>query len=176
MHSQHQWWLPVCGASGDACCDAGSVGAPGAPLWRVGAFSCSQYTWVCAVLGGCRQSGAGCCVLCFLFCACVPLLTVWMLCSSYLSSGLVCATPAAYSASCLVLRCTAPLDVSGSHTPKCYLPLLRPHGTGCLLSAPSKAHSAQHPLNNNCSGPSNAQLQLLDTAWSASSTSWISGK
>ena len=26
----------MCGAGGDAGCDAGLVGAPGAPLWRVG--------------------------------------------------------------------------------------------------------------------------------------------
>ena len=78
--------------------------------------------WVCTVLGGCRWGVAGCCVLCFLFCACVPLLTVRMLCSSYLCSGFYCATPDAYSALCLVLHCAAPLDVSKSltvvHTPK----------------------------------------------------------
>ena len=34
-----------------------------------------------------------------------------MLCSSYLCSGFFSATPDAYSALCLVLHCTAPLDV-----------------------------------------------------------------
>ena len=32
VSSQHQWWLLVCGAGGDAGCGAGLVGAPGAPL------------------------------------------------------------------------------------------------------------------------------------------------
>ena len=103
------------GARGDAGCDAGSVGAPGAPLWCFGAFYRCRRTWVCAVLGGCRRGIAGCCVLCFLFCTCVPLLTVCMLCRSYLSSGFFCATPDAYSVLCLVLHCAAPLDVSQSH-------------------------------------------------------------
>ena len=40
-----------------------------APLWHVDALSWCRRTWVCAVLGGCRRGGAGCCVLCFLFCA-----------------------------------------------------------------------------------------------------------
>ena len=70
MSSQLQWWLLVCGAGGDAGCDAGLVGAPGAPLWCVGTSSWCRCTWVCAVLGGCRRGVAGCCVLCFLFCAC----------------------------------------------------------------------------------------------------------
>ena len=39
-----------------------------------------------------------------------------MLCSSYLFLGFFCATPDAYSALCLVLHCTAPLDVSKSLT------------------------------------------------------------
>ena len=113
--SQHQWWLLVCCAGGDAGCGAGLVGAPGAPLWRVGLSWC-RCTWVCAVLGGCRWGDAGCCLLCFLFCAWVPLLTVCMLCNSYLCSGFFSATPDAYSALCLVLHCTAPLDVSKSLT------------------------------------------------------------
>ena len=91
-----------------------SNGAPGAPLWRVGASSWYRCTWVCAVLGGCWQGVAGCCVLCFLFCACAPLLTVCMLCSSYLCSGFFSATPDTYIALCLVLHCAAPLDVSKS--------------------------------------------------------------
>ena len=107
----------VCGASGDA------GGAPGAPLWRVGALSWFRCTWVCAVLGGCWRGDAGCCVLCFLFFACVPLLTVCMLCGSYLCSGFFRAAPGAYSALCLVLRCTAPLDVSESHTNTCLCPM-----------------------------------------------------
>ena len=37
VHSRCQWWLLVCGTGGDAGCGAGSVGAPGAPLGRVGA-------------------------------------------------------------------------------------------------------------------------------------------
>ena len=113
--SQHQWWLLECGAGGDARCSTGLVGAPGVPLWRVGALSCCRCTWVCAVLGGCRRGVAGCCVLCFLFCACVPLLTVCMLCGSYLCSSFFSATPDACSALCLVLHCTALLDVSKSH-------------------------------------------------------------
>ena len=44
-------------------------------------------------------------------------LTVCMLCSSYLCSGFFSATPDAYGALCLVLRCIAPLDVSESHSP-----------------------------------------------------------
>ena len=55
--------------------------------------------------GGCRLGVAGCCVLCFLFWACVPQLTVCMLCSSYLCSGFFGANPDAYSALCLVLHC-----------------------------------------------------------------------
>ena len=39
-----------------------------------------------------------------------------MLCSSYLYSGFFRATPDASSALCLVLHCTAPLDVSKSPT------------------------------------------------------------
>ena len=37
-------------------------------------------------------------VVCFLFWACVPLLTVYSLCSSYLCSSFLSATPDAYSA------------------------------------------------------------------------------
>ena len=37
VHSRCQWWLRVCGAGGDAGCGAVSVGAPGAPLGRIGA-------------------------------------------------------------------------------------------------------------------------------------------
>ena len=121
VHSQYPWWLLVCGAGGDAgCdagCDAGSGGASGAPLCRVGAIFWCRCTWVCAVLGACRRGVAGCYVLCFLVCACLPMLTVCMLCSSYLNSGLFCALPDADSALCLVLHCTAPLDVSKSHFP-----------------------------------------------------------
>ena len=107
LHSQHRWGLLVCDAGGDAGCDAGLVGAPGAPLRHVGASYWCRCKWVCAVLGGCQRSFAGCCVLCFLFCACVPLLTACMLCSSYLYSCFSCATPHAYSAFCLVIHCTA---------------------------------------------------------------------
>ena len=114
--SQRQWWLLVCGAGGDAGCGAGLSGAPGAPFWRVGALSWCRCTWVCAVLGGCLRGDAGCCVLCFLFCAFVPLLIVCMLCSSYLCSGFFSPTPDTYSSLCLVLHCTAPLDVSKSLT------------------------------------------------------------
>ena len=116
VHSQCQWWLLVCGARGDAGCDAGSAGAPGAPLWRVRAFCWCRCTLVYAVLGECRRGVAGCCVLCSCFFACVPLLTVCMLCSAYLCSGFFCAAPDACSALCLVLHCTAPLDVSKSLT------------------------------------------------------------
>ena len=63
-----------------------------------------------------RWGVAGCCVLCFLFCACVPVLTVCMLHISYLCSGFFSSTPDAYSALCLVLHCAAPLDVSTSLT------------------------------------------------------------
>ena len=83
---------------------------------NVGALSWCRCTWVCAVLGGCRRGDAGCCVLCILFYACVPLRTVCMLCSSYLCSGFFSATPDTYSALCLVLHCAAPLDVSKSLT------------------------------------------------------------
>ena len=97
-------------------------------------LSWCRCTWVCAVLGGCRRGDTGCCVLCLLFCACVSLLAVCMLYSSYLCTGFFSATPVAYSALCLVLHCTAPLDVSKSlirvaqqhhhenlfqHTPQC---------------------------------------------------------
>ena len=52
-------------------------------------------------------------VVCCVSCTCVPLLTVvCVLCSSYLYSGCFCATPDAYSALCLVLHCSALLDVS----------------------------------------------------------------
>ena len=71
--------------------------------------------------GGMPGGVASCCVLCFLCCTCVPLLTVCMLCSFYLYSGLFCATPDACTALCLVLHCTAPLDVSKSHS-SCYHP------------------------------------------------------
>ena len=66
------------------------------------------------MLGGCRRGVAGCCVLCFPFCACVLPLTVCMLCNSFLCSGFFCAAPGAYSAFCLVLHRPAPLDVSKS--------------------------------------------------------------
>ena len=104
----------VCGGGDDAGCVAGLVGAPGAPLWRVGPCCWCRCTWLCAVLGGCRRGVAGCCVLCFLFRACVPLLTVCMLCSSYLYSGFFCATLDAPRALRLVLHLTAPIDVSKS--------------------------------------------------------------
>ena len=85
-------------------------------------MACRGFLLVPVHMGVCCAGGvpAGCCrllcVVCFLFCACVPLLTVWMLCSSYLYSGFFCATPDAYSALCLALHCTAPLDVSKSLT------------------------------------------------------------
>ena len=69
VSSQHQWWLLVCGVGGDVGCGAGMVGAPGAPLWHVGASFWYLCALVCAVLGGCRRGVTGCFVLCFLFCA-----------------------------------------------------------------------------------------------------------
>ena len=71
-------------------------------------------------MGVCCVGGlpAGRCrLLCFLFCVCVPLLTVRMLCSSHLCFGFFSALPDAYSALCLVLPCAAPLDVSKSLVP-----------------------------------------------------------
>ena len=114
VHSQCRWWLLICGAGGDAGCDAGSLGAPGAPIRRVGASYWCRCTWACAVLGGCRWGVAGCCVLCFLFCACAPLLTACMHCSSYLYSGFFRTTPDASGALCLVLHCAAALNVRKS--------------------------------------------------------------
>ena len=72
-------------------------------------------------MGVCCAGGlpAGRCrLLCVVFpvlCVCAAT-TVCMLCSSYLCSGFFSAPPDAYSALCLVLYCTAPLDVSKSHT------------------------------------------------------------
>ena len=78
-----------------------------------------SFVLVPAHVGVCCAGGlpAGRCrLLCFLFHALVPLLTVCMLCSSFLCSGFLSATPDAYSALCLVLHCTAPLDVSKSQS------------------------------------------------------------
>ena len=66
----------------------------------------------CVLCGGV----AGCCVGCLLFCTCVLLLTDCMPYSSYLCSGFFCATLDAYSGLCLVIHCTAPLDVNKSLT------------------------------------------------------------
>ena len=92
----------------------------------------------------------GCCVLCFLFCACVQLLSVCMLCSCYVCCGFSCAPPDASSALCPVLHCTARLDVRHPLTviaahfqpfPCCHAP--RP---GVLLT-----HSLQHaPAQVTC--------------------------
>ena len=120
-------------------------------------LSWCRCTWACAVLGGCRLGVAGCCVLCFLFWACVPLLTVCMLCSSCLCSGFFSAPPDAYSALCLVLHCTAPLDVSHS-----LIRMAQPQHSWVLVdvsTSPSPKpfsrlilkHAMQQPCRNTCS-------------------------
>ena len=68
VHSQHQSWLLMCGAGGDAGCDAGLVGALDAPLWRVGALSWCRCTWVWCCAGG-LPAGR-----CRLFCIVFPVL------------------------------------------------------------------------------------------------------
>ena len=65
--------------------------------------------WVCAVLGGFRQGVAGCCVLCFLFCDYVVLLTLCILCSCYFV--LLLMPLVLYAPCCIVL-----LDVSSPPT------------------------------------------------------------
>ena len=111
VHYRCQWWLLVCGA-GRRC----RLQCPLDRCTRRALMARRSLLLVPVHVGVCCAGGkpAGRCRLMgvvFLVCACVPLLTVYLLCSSCLCSGFFCATPDAYSALCLLLHCTAPLDV-----------------------------------------------------------------
>ena len=68
----------------------------------------------CCVLswGGAGGVVAGCVALCFLRCECVLLLPVRIRVTATSCPGCVCSTSDASGALCLVLHCTAPVDVS----------------------------------------------------------------